>query len=269
MRRVSDSVGSDGARSMSDRRAPPEALPAPDGARRLRLARSVRALAVVAAFASIAALGACRVVPYTPPSPAERVPLVPPGESEPVPGADPNPLDAPASLEVPCSPQGRPVVETDETRGCESAPDCEIRCATEPEPPPRPKISIDATSARCLALAMYWEAKAEGSAGMEAVGHVVLNRTVHDGFPDSVCGVVFEGGEARGCQFSWYCDGRSDVPREAANWRTAERLADTFRKDDPRDITGGALFFHATSIDVPWAVPRQRTVQIGRHVFYK
>ncbi|MGH6921343.1 MAG: cell wall hydrolase, partial [Geminicoccaceae bacterium] len=57
----------------------------------------------------------------------------------------------------------------------------------------------------CLALAMYWEAQSEGPDGMLAVAAVVLNRVAHPEFPDTVCGVVRQGGESPPCQFSWWC----------------------------------------------------------------
>jgi N-acetylmuramoyl-L-alanine amidase len=121
----------------------------------------------------------------------------------------------------------------------------------------------------CLALTMYWEAKAEGSEGMRAVGAVVLNRVANPKFPNSVCGVVRQGGERPPCQFSWWCDGKSDRPTEAQAWAQAQRLARTILADRPRDPTGGALFFHNTGISTPWVIPRRRTVQIGHHIFYR
>jgi N-acetylmuramoyl-L-alanine amidase len=123
--------------------------------------------------------------------------------------------------------------------------------------------------ARCLALTMYWEAKTEGADGMLAVASVVLNRRDHPEFPDTVCGVVKQGGEKPPCQFSWWCDGKSDRPQEGEAWRLAQRLAERTLSQAPRDATRGALFFHASSIKKPWRVPRARTVQIGRHVFYR
>ena len=126
-----------------------------------------------------------------------------------------------------------------------------------------------AQATQCLALAMYWEAKAEGTAGMRAVGQVVLNRVAHPKFPGTVCGVVRQGGEHPPCQFSWWCDGKSDQPTEAQPWALAQRLARGLLADRTRDPTRGALFFHSARISTPWALPRQRTVQIGRHIFYR
>jgi N-acetylmuramoyl-L-alanine amidase len=121
----------------------------------------------------------------------------------------------------------------------------------------------------CLALTLYWEAKSEGPDGMLAVASVVLNRVAHPQFPDTVCGVVKQGGETPPCQFSWWCDGRSDRPTEARAWATATRIAERALRSAPSDLTSGALFFHNTSIDTPWMRKRERTVQIGRHIFYR
>jgi N-acetylmuramoyl-L-alanine amidase len=121
----------------------------------------------------------------------------------------------------------------------------------------------------CLALAMYWEAKNEGADGMLAVASVVLNRVAHPEFPDTVCGVVKQGGESPPCQFSWWCDGKSDRPTEARAWATATQIAERVLQSPPSDYTRGALFFHNTAIETPWLHKRQRTVQIGRHIFYR
>ena len=129
--------------------------------------------------------------------------------------------------------------------------------------------AVDASERRCLALSMYWEAKAEGRDGMLAVGHVVLNRVEHERFPNSPCAVVFDGGEKPPCQFSWYCDGKSDQPTEAENWINAQALAEQLLTQKRRDNTGGALFFHGKQIKNPWRIPRTRTVTVGNHVFYK
>ena len=121
----------------------------------------------------------------------------------------------------------------------------------------------------CLARTLYWEAKGEGRPGMVAVGWVVLNRQRSEAFPDSPCGVVFQGGETPPCQFSWWCDGKSDRPREAESWALALDVADLLLREPPPDPTDGALFFHHSAIEVPWKVRRTRTVQIGNHIYYR
>jgi spore germination cell wall hydrolase CwlJ-like protein len=122
---------------------------------------------------------------------------------------------------------------------------------------------------RCLALNLYWEARGEGVDGMTAVGWVVLNRVRSREFPSTICGVVFQGGETPPCQFSWWCDGRSDAPREAASWRQAQAVTARLLRAPPADPTRGGLFYHATSIRTPWLRKRERTARIGRHVFYR
>jgi spore germination cell wall hydrolase CwlJ-like protein len=104
---------------------------------------------------------------------------------------------------------------------------------------------------------------------MLAVAAVVLNRVAHPEFPDTVCAVVTEGGEQPPCQFSWWCDGKSDRPTEPRAWTLAQRLARSVVAAPPRDPTRGALFFHNTSISTPWVRRREQTVQIGRHIFYR
>ena len=122
----------------------------------------------------------------------------------------------------------------------------------------------------CLALAVYWEAGGEGREGMEAVAWVVLNRRAHRDFPPAVCEVVHQGGTAPGCQFRFWCDGKSDEPQDADLWALALDVATAALEGRNADPTGGALFFHAAALGTaPWRVPRERTVQIGQHVYYR
>lgn len=134
---------------------------------------------------------------------------------------------------------------------------------------PAQSASSTDQSAQCLALAMYWEAQSEGREGMLAVASVVLNRVAHPEFPDTVCAVVKQGGEAPPCQFSWWCDGKSDRPSDPHAWALASHIAASALRDPPTDLTNGALFFHNTTISTSWVRERQRTVQIGQHIFYR
>jgi N-acetylmuramoyl-L-alanine amidase len=122
---------------------------------------------------------------------------------------------------------------------------------------------------QCLSLALYWEARGEPQLGMIAVGWTILNRARSQDFPSTPCNVVFEGGEQPPCQFSWWCDGKSDRPRNRDSWIRAQVIAGRLLVDPPPDPTHGALFFHSTSIPIPWARPRTRTARIGNHVFYR
>ena len=121
----------------------------------------------------------------------------------------------------------------------------------------------------CLALSIYWEARGEIRRGMIAVGWTVLNRTRGEHFPSTLCEVVHEGGEQGPCQFSWWCDGKSDRPRNRHSWTRARVIAADLLIDPPPDPTHGALFYHSTSIRIPWKRKRARTALIGNHIFYR
>lgn len=129
----------------------------------------------------------------------------------------------------------------------------------------RPVLLVE--QQRCLALAMYWEARGEGLEGIIAVGWTVLNRVRSRHFPDTPCAVVYQGGEQAPCQFSWWCDGRSDRPRERRSWQAALVIAAHLLVRPPKDPTRGALYFHSTSVEPGWK--HVRTARIGRHVFYR
>jgi spore germination cell wall hydrolase CwlJ-like protein len=138
-------------------------------------------------------------------------------------------------------------------------------------PPPGDPLASPPPSEdyECLALTLHWEARGEGREGMLAVGWVVLNRRADSRFPSTACAVVREGGERPGCQFSYWCDGKGDVPPPGAPWDRAQAVAAELLMAPPHDPTDGALFYHSTSVSVPWTVVRERTVQIGRHIFYR
>lgn len=121
----------------------------------------------------------------------------------------------------------------------------------------------------CLALSLYFEARGEGREGMVAVGWTILNRVESRDFPPTTCEVVRQGGERPPCQFSWWCDGRSDRPRERDSWNLAMRIAGELLFDPPPDPTGGSLYFHATHVDPYWRQAMVRTARVGSHVFYR
>ena len=122
----------------------------------------------------------------------------------------------------------------------------------------------------CLALNIYFEARSEPRMGMISVAHVVLNRARSPRFPDTVCAVVKDGGETHRhrCQFSWYCDGKSDRPRDDAAWETARSLARAVFWSAIPDPTGDATHYHAEYVDPPWAARLTRGPKIGQHIFY-
>ena len=125
-------------------------------------------------------------------------------------------------------------------------------------------------SLRCLALNIYHEARSESEAGQMAVAAVTLNRMRSESFPDSVCGVVKQGGERRHrCQFSWWCDGKSDRPVNAGAWETALSVGRKCLLGRAEDPTHGALYYHANYVKPRWAGRLQRTAHIGNHLFYR
>ena len=122
----------------------------------------------------------------------------------------------------------------------------------------------------CLALTLYWEAGGESHAGIVAVGWVVLNRLSHPEFPATICQVVRQGGKQPGCQFAYWCDGKSDTPSDPELWTRVRSIARDIITLGLPDPTGGALFFHSASLEnIPWTVTRQRTTQIGNQIYYR
>lgn len=125
---------------------------------------------------------------------------------------------------------------------------------------------------RCLAEAMYYEARGEGRAGQEAIAEVVFHRMHAGGYPRSICGVVYQGANrSRGCQFSFACDGELQQPKSSAAWFRARTLAAKIMAGIVRlgDITGDAISFHAADIQPEWTDRLEKTIQIGNHVFYR
>ncbi len=125
---------------------------------------------------------------------------------------------------------------------------------------------------RCLADAMYYEARGEGVAGQEAVAEVVFHRMRAAGYPGTVCGVVYEGSHlASGCQFSFTCDGATRHAKSWGVWLQARRLAARIVAGRALlgNITDGATSFHAVYVQPSWADTMARTVQIGNHIFYR
>ena len=122
----------------------------------------------------------------------------------------------------------------------------------------------------CLALNIYFEARGEPVGGKIAVGHVVLNRVADKRYPDKICEVVKQGGPRprHRCQFSWWCDGRSDRPRDLQAWKESQVLARVVFWGYADDPTGGALWYHADYVRPVWRRKLARGPMIGRHQFY-
>ncbi|NGR07255.1 cell wall hydrolase [bacterium SGD-2] len=126
----------------------------------------------------------------------------------------------------------------------------------------------------CLARAIYFEARGEPVKGQEAVALVIMNRVKSKHYPNTVCGVVYQGvNRKRACQFSFACDGKSDVIREKAAYKTARQIASDVLAcgqnecDKPTPLTR-STHYHADHVKPRWASKLQRTGKVGRHVFY-
>lgn len=124
---------------------------------------------------------------------------------------------------------------------------------------------------RCLALNIYWEGRSESRSGRLAIAHVTLNRVDDPAFPNTICEVVHDGGEVpRGrCQFSWWCDGMNDTPKDADAWEDALDIAREVAVLNAPDPTNGALFFHHRSVSPHWSAKLGEVFRIGDHIFYK
>lgn len=125
---------------------------------------------------------------------------------------------------------------------------------------------------RCLAEAMYYEARGEGTEGELAIAEVVFHRTHVRAYPRSICGVVYEGSQHRnGCQFSFTCSGVLHQRRSPGAWAHANLLAARIMSGAVPlgDLTDDATSFHTVDTLPGWADTLERTVQIGNHIFYR
>ncbi|MDD1967077.1 cell wall hydrolase [Pseudomonas sp. NPDC090203] len=121
----------------------------------------------------------------------------------------------------------------------------------------------------CLSRTIYWEAKGGSDADMEGVASVVLNRLGHEGYPDTICAVVKQGVEKKACQFSWWCDGRSDQVKEDDRYAASKEIARKALNQQLTDRTKGAMYFHDRNVKPDWASEYIKTAETGKFLFYK
>ena len=124
-------------------------------------------------------------------------------------------------------------------------------------------------AASCLTAAIYFEAALEPRAGQEAVAQVVLNRMRHAGFPKSVCGVVFQGSDRPGCQFSFACDGSMARPPVAWAWRNAKDVAERALGGYVMKQVGTATHYHTSWVMAAWTPTLVKVGRIGGHIFFR
>jgi|688.fasta_scaffold00051_53 spore germination cell wall hydrolase CwlJ-like protein len=117
----------------------------------------------------------------------------------------------------------------------------------------------------CLTRNIYFEARNQSTEGQYAVAEVVLNRAENPDFPENICEIVQQKNE-RGCQFSWYCDGKSDKMRDKRAIIKAKQIA-IKSLEQKTNYTNGALFYHANYVTPDWQNLR-KTAEIEDHIFY-
>ena len=136
----------------------------------------------------------------------------------------------------------------------------------------------------CLALNTYHEAKNQSLVGQVATAQVVMNRVEDNRFPNTICEVVKQGPTRPSwedpkkeypikhrCQFSWYCDGKSDDPKNKKKYKFFLDLSRDLVYGNMKvvDITEGATHYHATYVRPSWAKTKKRTTRIEKHIFYR
>ena len=132
----------------------------------------------------------------------------------------------------------------------------------------------------CLAQNIYFESGNQPMVGKIAVSHVVMNRVESSLYPDTICDVIYDAEYRENwlgnyvpvrnrCQFSWFCDGKSDEPVDSKTWIESLLLARRIYDGEWTDITEGATHYHADYIYPFWADSLNKTTTIDNHIFYK
>ena len=150
-------------------------------------------------------------------------------------------------------------------------------------------VEIDVNEQHCLAQNIYFEAGNQSLDGMAAVADVTLNRVKSSRFPDTICEVVKQGlkhssgaMKRNKCQFSWYCDGKSDfISRKIVltkEWSNSKKIAEDIlqefygmKEENWIGITSESTYYHANYVVPVWIhdIGMKRITQIGSHIFYK
>src|SRR5690348_1679867 len=151
----------------------------------------------------------------------------------------------------------------------------EIPLTSGPSPAAAPFVFNGNATARdqalcCLASAVYYEAGNQDADGERAVAQVVLNRVRHPAFPNSVCGVVYQGStRTTGCQFTFTCDGSLSRRPDAEGWNRAYKVAEDALSGAVFAPVGWATHYHADYVVPTWASSMAKNAIIGAHIFYR
>lgn len=126
------------------------------------------------------------------------------------------------------------------------------------------------SSIDCLTAAIYYEAGQESDQGKRGVAQVVLNRVRHPAFPNSICGVVYQGSERpTGCQFTFTCDGSLARIPTRQRWEAARRIAVAALSGAVEPSVGMATHYHADYVVPYWASSLAKIAQLDHHIFYR
>lgn len=123
---------------------------------------------------------------------------------------------------------------------------------------------------RCLAEALYFEARGESMKGQIAVAEVIMNRVDSKAYPGTICDVVLQNAERRNaCQFSFACDGKPETISERGAFERVGKIARLMIDGRPRMLTGSATHYHNTTVSPGWSQRLVKTARIGSHIFYR
>src|SRR6476660_1516113 len=187
--------------------------------------------------------------------------------------AVPNPATTPAAHAAPPAPP--PLILQPVAPGQAVKVNSEIPFVTGPNPAAAPFVFKGSATARtqalqCLASAVYYEAGNQDTDGERAVAQVVLNRVRHPAFPNSVCGVVYQGStRPTGCQFTFTCDGSLTRQPDADGWRRAYKVAEAALSGAVYAPVGWATHYHADYVVPYWASTMAKNDVVGAHLFYR
>ena len=151
-----------------------------------------------------------------------------------------------------------------------------VPVSTLPNPAARPfrlNVATEADRTRateCLTSAIYYEAATEPVDGQRAVAQVVLNRVRHPAYPNSVCGVVFQGSErATGCQFTFTCDGALARTPHPVLWQRARKIAEAALAGSVFKPVGWSTHYHTNWVVPYWSSSLVKAAIVGTHIFYR
>lgn len=130
--------------------------------------------------------------------------------------------------------------------------------------------AFQAREHKCMSQAVFYESRSEGKDGQKAVAEVIQNRVRSKHYPNSICGVVFQGSDRRtGCQFSFTCDGSMKLAPKGKTWLRANHVATLAMTGGITPITGGATHYHNLDVLPMWSDSLVMTKQIETHKFYR